>query len=118
MVKVIYKNGKKNLLIDGKVYGPYALYYHIMRTLSTYSYYKSSGKWDDERQRKVKSYITRYMQIYEKYYPEEARVNVFAWRETLPINNISTSSFLRHLYHKLYLKQKTQDLCLSGRVLS
>lgn len=78
MVKVIYKNGKKHLLIDGKVYGPYALYYHIMRILSSYDYYKTSGKWDEERQREVKSYLSRYMQIYEKHYPEQARVMVFA----------------------------------------
>lgn len=78
MVKVIYKNGKKHLLIEGKVYGPYALYYHIMRTLSSYDYYKTSGKWDEERQREVKSYLSRYMQIYEKHYPEQARVMVFA----------------------------------------
>lgn len=78
MVKVIYKNDKKRLVIDGRVYGPYALYYYIMRTLSTYEYYKSTGEWDEERQREVKSYLRRYMQIYQKYYPEEARRNTFA----------------------------------------
>lgn len=78
MVKVIYKNDKKRLVIDGRVYGPYALYYYIMRTLSTYEYYKSTGEWDEEMQREVKSYLRRYMQIYQKYYPEEARRNTFA----------------------------------------
>lgn len=75
MVKVLYKNGKKSLLIDDRVYGPYGLYYYITRTISTYLYFCSTGKWDDSRKREVKNYIIRHIEIYKKYFPNEAGRN-------------------------------------------
>lgn len=76
MVKVIYKNGKKKLVIDGRVYSSISLYYHIVRTISTYRYFCSTEEWDDSKKRNVKNHIIRYIKIYKKYFPEEASGNL------------------------------------------
>lgn len=70
MVKVFYKNGKKRLVIDGRVYERYSLYYHIKRTISTYVYFCTTDEWDDSRKKEVKNYIIRYINIYKKHFPK------------------------------------------------
>ena len=80
MVKVINKKGKKYLIIDGKEYGAISLYYHIIRTISTYKYIKESGEYKEERITEVKHGIIRLIKIYNKYYPEEARINLVVWK--------------------------------------
>lgn len=79
MVKVVYKNGKKRLVIDGRLYNHYALYYHIIRTISTYKYFVSRGEWEDSKARKVENHLIRYINIYKKYFPAEAFRNVPYW---------------------------------------
>lgn len=71
MVKVIYKKDKKYLNIDGKEYGPKALYFHIKRTISTLQYFTKSGDWDEKRQSEVRASIQRLINIKNEYYPDE-----------------------------------------------
>ena len=76
MVKVINKKSKKYLIIDGREYGAISLYYHIIRTISTFKYIKESGEYKEERITEVKRGIIRLIEIYNKYYPEEASRNL------------------------------------------
>ena len=71
MVKVINKKGKKYLNIDGREYGPKALYFNIKRSISTLEYFTKKGDWDEERQREVKSSIQRLIDIKNKYYTDD-----------------------------------------------
>ncbi len=57
MVKVIYKKGKKYLIVDHRQYGPLSLYYHIQRYLSSFEYLKESGQCDEKRLIEIKSAI-------------------------------------------------------------
>lgn len=76
MVKIIIKKGKKYLNIDGKEYGPKALYFHIKRSISTLEYFTKSGDWDEKRQREVKSSIQRLIDIKNEHYPDD---NIWWW---------------------------------------
>lgn len=69
MVKVIYRKGKKYLIIEGREFGVFSLYYHILRTISNYKYLKESGESDEERLLKIKYHIARLIKIYNDYYP-------------------------------------------------
>ena len=72
MVKVINKKSKKYLIIDGREYGEISLYYHILRSISTFKHIKESGECGEERLIEIKRGIIRLIEIYNKYYPEEA----------------------------------------------
>ena len=72
MVKAIYRKGKKYLIIEGREYGPISLYYHILRSISTFKSLKESGEIGKERLREIKHSIARLIKIYKDYYPEEA----------------------------------------------
>ena len=71
MIKVIYKKDKKYLNIDGKEYGPKALYFHIKRTIYTLEYFTKSSDWDEKRQGEVRASIQKLINIKKEYYPDE-----------------------------------------------
>ena len=71
MVRVNFKNKKKYVNIDGRDCGPKSLYFHIKRMISTLKYFKSEGKWDQERQDLVKTNIKEYVKVFKENFSEE-----------------------------------------------
>lgn len=72
MVDVIYKKGKKNIIIDGREYGAISLYFHIKRNILILKRLKERGEWDEERQMEHKAYIERYLKAFKDNFDDEA----------------------------------------------
>ena len=79
MIKVRYRKGKKYIIVEGREFGEISLYYHIVRTISTYKYLKESGECEQERLSRIKHHIIRLIKIYKEYYPEEASRKLSVW---------------------------------------
>ena len=71
MVEVIYKKGKKYIIIDGREYGAISLYFHIKRNILFLKKLKERGEREEERQMEHKAYIERYLKAFKDNFDDE-----------------------------------------------